>query len=270
MIDYRLVAGTGPVSLEIKDSKGAVLRRYASSDPLPTPDPKLKIPRYWVKPPQTLSAEPGLHRFYWDLHVEPLKEVEPDYPMTAVFQKTAPQPTGPWVLPGEYSVVLTAGGKTLTQPLTVKMDPRVKVVPGDLAKQFDLSKALYETRATLLPIGKIFDSLVEQVAKAKERAGEEPIKAKIDAFHQKLEAFGDPAPSRPGQPLHFDVLSKVEQLFGDLQEADAGPTPQVEMAAVALQRDAKSAIERWHAIPAGVEALNAELQSAGIEKLRFP
>jgi len=270
MIDYRLAASAGPITLEIKDSKGAVLWRYASSDPVPTPDPKLKIPRYWVKQPQALSAEPGLHRFHWDLHVEPLKEVEPAYPMTAVFQKTTPQPTGPWVPPGEYFVVLTTGGKTFTQPLTVKMDPRVKVVPTDLAKQFDLSKALYETRATLLPIGKSFDALVAEVAKAKERAGEQPIKEKIDAFHQKLEAFGDPAPSRPGQPLHFDALSKVEQLFGDLQESDAGPTPQVEMAAVALQRDARSAIERWHAIPADVQALNTELQAAGIEKVKFP
>src|SRR2546423_4058162 len=165
MLDSRLAAGAGPVTLEIKDAKGNVVRKYSSSDPVPTPDPKLKIPRYWVKQPQPLSAEPGLHRFYWDLHVEPLKEVEPEYPMTAVFQKTAPEPTGPWVLPGEYSVVLTAGGKTFTQPMTVKMDPRIKVTPADLAKQFDLSKALYETRATLSPIGKRFDAIVADVTK---------------------------------------------------------------------------------------------------------
>jgi photosystem II stability/assembly factor-like uncharacterized protein len=269
MIDYRLGQNTsGPVTLEIKDSKGAVIRRYASSDPVPTPDPKLKIPRYWVKPPQPLSAAPGLHRSYWDLHVEPLKEVDPEYPMTAVFQKTAPHPTGPWVVPGEYSVVLTAGGKTFTQPLTVKMDPRLKIVPADLAKQFELSKALYETRAALLPIGKSFDALVAEVTKAKEKAGDQPIKEKIEALHKKLEAFGDPAPSRPGQPLHFDVLTKVEQLFGDLQKADAGPTPQVEGAALAVQRDAKSATERWHAIPAEVEALNAVLEAAGLEKIK--
>ena len=50
-----------------------------------------------MKQPQPFSAEPGLHRFYWDLHVEPLKEVEPEYPMTAVFRKTAPElePVGP-------------------------------------------------------------------------------------------------------------------------------------------------------------------------------
>ncbi|MEY2574742.1 MAG: hypothetical protein QOF80_229, partial [Verrucomicrobiota bacterium] len=271
MIDYRLGPNaTGPVTLEIKDAKGKGLRKYSSTDPVPTPDPKLKIPRYWVKPPGPLAAAPGLHRFYWDLHLEPLKHVDPEYPMTAVFQKTAPHPTGPWVVPAEYSVVLTVGGKTFTQPLTVKMDPRLKILPADLAKQFDLSKALYETRASLLPIGKSFDALVVEVTKAKEKAGDQPINEKIEALHKKLEGFGDPAPSRPGQPLHFDVLTKVEQLFGDLQEADAGPTPQVEGAALAVQRDAKTATERWHAIPAEVAALNTALEAAGIEKIKFP
>jgi uncharacterized protein YggE len=66
------------------------------------------------------------------------------------------------------------------------------------------------------------------------------------------------------------VLTKVEQLFGDLQEADAGPTPQVEGAALAVQRDAKTATERWHAIPAEVAALNTALEAAGIEKIKFP
>src|ERR1700716_1934898 len=52
MIDYRLGANVaGPATLEIKDGKGNVVRRYASNDPIPPPDPKLKIPRYWIRPP---------------------------------------------------------------------------------------------------------------------------------------------------------------------------------------------------------------------------
>jgi hypothetical protein len=271
MIDYRLATNaSGPVTLEIKDAKGSVVRKYLSSDPVPTPDPKLKIPRYWVKPPQVLSAAPGLHRFYWDLHHEPLKEVDPEYPMTAVLQKTAPQPTGPWALPGDYSIVLTAGGKSFTQPLTVKMDPRVKISAADLAKQFELSKTLYETRITLQPIGKSFDSLVAEVARVKEKAGDQPVKEKIEALEKKLQEFGDPAPARPGQRLQFDVLVKVEQIFGDLQEVDAPPIPRVDAAALSLLRDAKTATERWRAIPQEVAALNAALEAAGVEKIKFP
>jgi len=271
MLDYRIAANTtDPVTLEIKDGKGNVVRRYASTDPVPPPDPKLKIPRYWVQPPRTLSAAPGLHRFYWDMHLEPLKDVEAGYPMTAVFQKTAPHPTGPWMAPGNYSVVLTAGGKSLTQPLTVKMDPRVKASSADLAKQFDLSKALYDTRATLEPIGKKFEALAAEIAKAKEKAGDKPAKEQIEALNKKLQEFADPVRVRTGQLLQLDVLSKVQKLFGDLQEVDAGPLPTIENAAVQIQRDAKSAIERWQAIPGEVATLNAALESAGLEKIKVP
>ncbi|MEO5753180.1 MAG: glycoside hydrolase, partial [Chthoniobacterales bacterium] len=96
MIDFSLgLDATGPVTLEIKNEQGETVRRYASTDPVPTPDPKLKIPRYWVKPPQSLSEKPGLHRFFWDMHGTPLPDITPQYPMTAIPHKTAPEPTAP-------------------------------------------------------------------------------------------------------------------------------------------------------------------------------
>src|SRR4051812_24117095 len=268
MIDYRIAANTtGPVTLEIKDAKGNVVRRYASNDPIPAADPKLKIPRYWVQPPQALSAAPGLHRFYWDMHLEPVKEIAAEYPMTAVLHKTAPQPTGPWTLPGEYSVVLTAGEKNYTQPLTVKMDPRVKASAADLTKQFALSKTMYDARVALQPLGKKFEALVAEVAKRKEKAGDNPVKEKIEAFEKKLRQFSDPSPARPNQPLELYALSRVERIFGDLQDADAAPTPQTEAAAVALQGETKSVMGQWRSIPTEIASLNAGLEAAGIEKL---
>jgi hypothetical protein len=47
-------------------------------------------------------------------------------------------------LPGEYSVKLTVDGKNFTQPLTVKMDPRVKTPPAGLKQQFDLAMKVVE------------------------------------------------------------------------------------------------------------------------------
>ncbi|MEY2512474.1 MAG: hypothetical protein QOE26_3237, partial [Verrucomicrobiota bacterium] len=92
MIDYQLPKDfSGTVTLEIKDAKGNVVRRYASTDQLPQPDPKeLKIPAYWVRPPQPLSAVPGMHRFLWDMHYAPLPDVDPEYPMAAIFRNTPP------------------------------------------------------------------------------------------------------------------------------------------------------------------------------------
>ena len=105
------------------------------------PDPKkLKIPSYWIRPFAALSSHHGLHRFLWDMHYTPLAAIEPEYPMSAIYRDTPPSPTSPWVVPGEYSVVLTAGGRSYTQPLTVKMDPRVKMSEAELWEQLTLSQ----------------------------------------------------------------------------------------------------------------------------------
>ena len=271
MIDYSLGQDvSGPVTLEIKDAKGNVVRRYASTDPVPPPDPKLKIPRYWVRPPQALSSTPGRHRFSWDLHGEPLPDAVPEYPIAAVLNKTAPQPTAPWIVPGNYSVVLTAAGKSLTHPLAVKMDPRVKATTADLTKQFALSRELYDLRAELQPIGKSYKVLVAELKKAKERAGESPIREQIEALQTKLQTFANPATVRANDPLELDVLNKVEKLFGDLEDVDAAPTPSQQAAVTELQKDAAVAMQRWRAIAPEVATLNALLASAGLGQIKFP
>src|SRR5437899_2640498 len=93
MIDYFL-AEDSAVTLEIKDKKGNLVRRYSSADLPVLPDAKkLKIPRYWIRPPQSLSSQRGLHRFLWDMHYTPLPGIEPEYPMSAVYRATPPSPT---------------------------------------------------------------------------------------------------------------------------------------------------------------------------------
>ncbi|MFL6526824.1 MAG: WD40/YVTN/BNR-like repeat-containing protein, partial [Chthoniobacterales bacterium] len=141
MIDYYLPAdASGIVTLEIKDEKGNVVRRYASNDPPPKVDEtKLKIPTYWIRPPQPLSTARGMHRFLWDMHWAPLPDVDPEFPMNAIIRNTPPEPTGPWARPASYSIALNVNGKSYTQPLTLKMDPRLQASQADLAEQFALS-----------------------------------------------------------------------------------------------------------------------------------
>jgi hypothetical protein len=66
--------------------------------------------------------------------------------MTAVKNNTAPEATAPWVMPGSYTITLQVNGKTYTQPLEIKIDPRVKTSVQDLQKQHDLSMICYEGR----------------------------------------------------------------------------------------------------------------------------
>src|SRR5439155_12225207 len=90
-----------------------------------------------------LSAKAGAHRFVWDLHYAP-PDGPKQIPMSAIYHDTVPEPHGPWVRPGTYTVWLTAGGLSYTQPLTVKMDPRVPTPAAGLAQQFALSMQCYE------------------------------------------------------------------------------------------------------------------------------
>src|SRR5256714_792830 len=91
VIDYYLGhPASGPVTLEIRDSNGQTVQKFSSADPAPKIDPALNIPTYWVRPPQMLSVEPGMHRFLWDMHYAPVPGVAPEYPISAVYRNTAP------------------------------------------------------------------------------------------------------------------------------------------------------------------------------------
>ena len=271
MIDYYLGKNASDaITLEIKDGKGTVVRRYSSADAAPPIDPKLKIPAYWVRPPQTLSKERGMHRFLWDMHYAPVPGVEPEYPMAAVYHNTAPEPTSPWVMPGDYSVVLTVNGKDYAHPLSVKIDPRVKASTADLAQQFELSKELYEIRPTLEAVNNGLNRLSTEIGKGKERVGQNPVTAQLDALNKKLQEIAGPPSRQASAALSLDLLEKLGTLFWNIQEVDAAPTPAVRVAVGDLQREAQSIIQRWRAIESqDLPALNRQLEAASFGKIEI-
>ncbi|MFN5475495.1 MAG: VPS10 domain-containing protein, partial [Sphingobacteriales bacterium] len=124
VINYHLSANASQVKLEILDNKGKLVRTYSSNDK-PYTKPQDNVPDYWVRPQQILSAKAGAHRFSWDMHYDQL-DIEPTFPISAVYKNTPPDPTSPWVMPGTYTARLTIDGKMQTQTFVVKMDPRVK------------------------------------------------------------------------------------------------------------------------------------------------
>src|SRR6185369_5435248 len=125
IIDYYLKEKpTGLVTLEITDASGKIVRRFTSDDTT-YKGGKVNIPLYWIRPQQILSSEAGSHRFLSNIHYAPLN-APVSYPISAVYTNTAPAETSPWVMPGTYTIKLTVNGQTYSQPLAVKMDPRVK------------------------------------------------------------------------------------------------------------------------------------------------
>jgi hypothetical protein len=126
------------VTLEITDSKGNPVRRFSSEDPLP----QLSAVRYfaegWLKPETPPAATAGHHRFLWDLRYPRPKAARYEYSISSVWSEGAPlEPEGALALPGQYSVRLSVDGQSLTQPLTLRLDPRVRVAPEAITQQFE-------------------------------------------------------------------------------------------------------------------------------------
>ena len=94
ILDYYLPAdASGPVTLEILDAAGKVVRSYSSIDPVLKPEPGVDmegydqvcrkrptatycgLPLYWPAQEMKLGTTAGMHRAWWDMHFEPF-EVE--------------------------------------------------------------------------------------------------------------------------------------------------------------------------------------------------
>lgn len=160
VINYHLKEAS-TVTLEILDATGKLVRKYTPNDPADVIPPN-NVPEYWIRPKQVLSGAAGSHRFLWDLHYAPL-EGPVNFPIAATYRNTAPRSTGPWVMPGNYTVKLTVNGQSFTQTLNVKMDPRVKMSTAQLQQQFDLSMDCYEGQKKLADVQKQVASLREQI-----------------------------------------------------------------------------------------------------------
>jgi photosystem II stability/assembly factor-like uncharacterized protein len=131
MIDYYLKSPEpGPVRLEILDAAGQIVRRFSSDDKIAPPNPNtLNVAAVWIAAPAPLPAAAGQHRWVWDLRSNPTAGGGPRGGGGAGFAGGGPGGRGgaPIVPSGAYTVRLTVEGQTLTQPLTVKPDPRQKI-----------------------------------------------------------------------------------------------------------------------------------------------
>ena len=117
IIDFSLqTIPTGAVTLEIMDSKGALVSKYSSSDAPGKIDETQSFPTYWFNPPAPLSKHLGLNRFVWDLRYERPRALRFGYSIAAAYGDDAiMQPEGPLRCPA----YMNCSGR-----LTVKHTPR--------------------------------------------------------------------------------------------------------------------------------------------------
>jgi photosystem II stability/assembly factor-like uncharacterized protein len=264
IIDYYLRSdASSPVTLEILDAAGKLVRRYASNDKPDVTESQidsLNIPAYWVRRPRILSAAAGMHRWIWNLHYPDPSVLAHEYPISAIVHDTPRLPLGTAVLPGTYTLRLTVNGRSYTQPLVVKMDPRVHTSAADLQQQFALSMrvaAMIERDFTAIAESR---ALAAQLDSASTHTTSTTVRAAIDTLHKHIEAL---AITR----LNGQLSSLLQVIDG----ADARPTTQAVAAVTTTQHSLDSALAEWAELrQSALGALNIKLGAAGIPPVAIP
>jgi len=266
VLDYWIGSETGgPVTLEIRDAKGDVVRRFSSADPPEAPNASRYFARAWVPPKPGLPTARGHHRFVWDLRY-PLPKVERfNYSIAAIWGEGTPlQPEGPLAVPGEYSVKLTAGDRTVTRTLRVEKDPRVPASAADFSEQLRVARAicaeLEKDDAALREVR----SLRARLAKARSAAGD-PSLAKalsdLDARAAEIETGRRGTPDAASQGLS-PLNGRLASLLDAVESADTSPTSPAAAMFEDLQRALAARLEAWKALQRDLPPLEAKLPRA--------
>jgi hypothetical protein len=207
------------------------------------------VPAYWIRPPRVPSTQVGHHRFVWDLRGEAPAAMRFDYPIAAVPANTVREPRGPWAVPGRFIVKLTAGGASVTRPLIVKMDPRVKTPQRDIVQQHRL------TATIMLSLQKDHEALMairqaRSQLQARRKGALSPAIATLDDADRALARLEDGAPAagpaaRAAEPGLAGLNAQLVTLYRQVQQADVAPSPRVQAAAAALDRKVAQLLDQW-------------------------
>jgi hypothetical protein len=262
------------VTLEILDTSGQLVRKFSSNPPkdedAPPPDDDDFPPR--DRGPKKLPAKAGLNRFVWDL-----SGAEPKRMKNLILWGGLP-PGAP-AAPGTYQVRLGAFGKTDTQPLEVRRDPRVDVSDEDLRRQNELlakiNTKLTEAHDGMARLRAARDQVTSATDRAKGLPQEKEIADAGDALKKKLTAVEEKLYQTKNQsnqdPLNFPIRvnNKLSWLANVVSSAETAPTDQsvALYAELAGQIDAQLAALK-KVMDEDVKAFNETVAKAAVPAVR--
>ncbi len=302
LIDYYLGGNaSSPVTLDVLNATGHVIRSYTSADTVLNPDPArdpvaynalcqrtptaadCSVPLYWPAPSTALSSSAGLHRFSWDMKYDAVGPAGGGSG-AVVPGHTYPSLNSPWVPPGQYTVRLTVDGKAYTQPITVRMDPRVTTSTVAIAQVSTLTRELRSDAQSAQTAYEQARGLAAELADASDNAS--------TAFRARLDSLAPPPPAagrggRGGRggfgggrgrggpttaPSTLDgVSSALVAAAMPMQAADIAPTANDLNTITHARADYAAVMARWMAMKStGLAALNVRRKAAGEPAIAMP
>jgi photosystem II stability/assembly factor-like uncharacterized protein len=253
------------IKLEMIDGQGKTLRTVSSAVKKEAEEPT----EFDEEPDVTqMPAEAGLNLFVWDLRGQmPMKIPK------AIYDNG--KPAGPLLLPGTYQVRLTVAGKSYTAPIEIKMDPRIKLSPEDLRKQYDLLTKLRDTEdemnKAILGIRDLnnqLQTLEKRLALVKESKSVADqcteLRKKVRAIEEELIQVNATAQEdEANYPTKLN--SKLGYLSGVTDSADTAPT-RAELEVFAdLDKQLQAELNKWRdVLSKDLPALNDAMRKQDI------
>jgi hypothetical protein len=275
---YLATQPSGTVTLDVLDSSGAVVRHMSSAPITPVTEAATPPePSFWLETPRPLPAAVGTNRVNWDLRYDDPPAFSHSWEINANPGLTPVSPQGPLALPGVYTIKLTVGGKSYSQTVTVRDDPRspatavalreehalqMKMVQG-MAEAWDGYHQAAAVRTTLAAdTGAGVPADVAQAARA--------LSARIDTV------AGNPTGGRGffrfgGQaapPTFVAVNGALVRQINNIEMGDGAPTPATQAEYAATCSDLKKAVTAWQGITTkDLVAFNALLSKNNLTPL---
>jgi photosystem II stability/assembly factor-like uncharacterized protein len=238
-------SGTTPATLTFLDANGKIVRSLA----LHLRDKRAKklspyeraaldqvtLAAYDLR--RLTAIDPGMNAFQWDLRYAPSTDVRGLHAATA--DDFSDAMIGPSAIPGAYTVALTYGGKTMRQPFSIALDPRLHPEPGELQARLALATRISDTLQTI-------NTAVNAAVAERNRLS--PTKrAQVDGVVDELVQFN--VDSSEGDLLHeLRIRDHLAFLMNSLDLAYQAPTKAEYATYDDLRGEADAALNRLRTI----------------------
>jgi hypothetical protein len=210
----------------------------------------------------------GINRYVWDFH-----EDGPVLWKGAAREEYRGPKVGATVVPGTYAVRIALDGRTLTQPLVVKPDPRDAWTQADYEAGYALAKKYLNDYSRIDQVLNNLDALGKSLSAADaaaQKAGNAALRTQIGAAQaSRSEVFSvftadyhndEDSIQRPGA-LREDVPG------GFVFRGNQPPTPAVLEYAGRFDAAYADAFKKYNAYVASLGDLQAQLRAAGLKPL---